>query len=302
MSLSSAKARVFARAEASLARQAIAPLEPLPADVKMASWPNDARGVPNVTLRSALFGTSRSSRQVYLQRVEILSQKPTTMRYTGPRLDQGDLDVWMTLLHISRDKLLGLTFKTSAYELLKLQGKTDAGNNRKTLYKRLFRLAAATLEINTNRYFYTGGLVDSFCRDEDTQELVISLNPELNKLFGPHDFTHVDWSIRRALNSKPLAQWLHGFFSSHAAPIPISVTTIMRMAGSLDASVWSQEQNLQRALEALQIACNLHCQPFSYALIDGAVHIKRTPSKSQSRHIARKNGSAMSRKPYRTIG
>nr|WP_229611016.1 plasmid replication initiator TrfA [Pseudomonas syringae] len=267
------------------------------------------RGVPNITLRSALFGSSRSSSQTYLQRAEIYTQRPTRMRYTGPRLDQGDLDVWITLLHIARRKTMGKSFKTSAYELLKQQGKTDAGNNRKTLYKRLFRLAAATLEISATRHSYTGGLVDSIYRDEITHELVISLNPELSKLFGPNEFTHIDWSIRRSLNSKPLAQWLHGFLSSHAEPIPMSVDTIMLMAGSLDASPSSREQNLRRALDALQLASDLHGQPFSYEICGGLVHIKRTPSSSQSRHLGRKGSrskrkidTVLSTRNYRTVG
>lgn len=188
--------------------------------------------------------------------------------------------------------MMGKSFKTSAYELLKQQGKTDAGNNRKTLYKRLFRLAAATLEISATRYSYTGGLVDSIYRDEITHELVISLNPELSKLFGPNEFTLVDWSIRRSLNAKPLAQWLHGFLSSHAEPLPMSVDTIMMMAGSHDTSTSSREQNLRRALTALQLASNLHEQPFSYEICGGHLHTKRKPSNSQSRHLGRKQCKA----------
>ena len=261
-------------------------------EIQLTSWPDDVRGIPNITLRSALFGSSRSSGQPYLQRAEIYTQRPTQMRYTGPRLDQGDLDVWITLLHIARRKPMGKSFKTSAYELLKQQGKTDAGNNRKTLYKRLSRLAAATLEISTVRHSYTGGLLDSIYRDEITHDLVITLNPELSKLFGPNEFTLVDWSIRRSLNSKPLAQWLHGFLSSHAEPIPMSVDTIMLMAGSIDTSASSREQNLCRALAALQLASNHHEQPFSYEICGGHLHIKRKPSNSQFRHLGRKQSKA----------
>ena len=261
-------------------------------EIQLTTWPDGVRGVPNITLRSAIFSSSRSSCHRYLQRTEIYSQRPTQIRYTGPRLDQGDLDVWIALLHIARRKMMGKSFKTSAYELLKQQGKTDAGNNRKTLYKRLFRLAAATLEISATRYSYTGGLVDSIYRDEITHELVISLNPELSKLFGPNEFTLVDWSIRRSLNAKPLAQWLHGFLSSHAEPLPMSVDTIMMMAGSHDTSTSSREQNLRRALTALQLASNLHEQPFSYKICGGHLHIKRKPSNSQSRHLGRKQCKA----------
>lgn len=260
--------------------------------IQLTGWPDEVRGVPNITLRSALFGSSRATSPTFLQQAEIYTQRPTRMRYTGPRLDQGDLDVWVSLLHIARRKTLGKSFRTSAYELLKLQEKTDAGNNRKTLYKRLFRLAAATLEISAARHSYTGGLVDSIYRDEITHDLVVTLNPELSKLFAPNEFTHIDWSIRRNLNSKPLAQWLHGFLSSHAEPIPMSVDAIMLMAGSLDASPSSREQNLRRALRALQLASNLHEQPFSYEICGGFLHIKRTPSNSQSRHLGKKQCKA----------
>ncbi|WP_338109723.1 MULTISPECIES: plasmid replication initiator TrfA [Pseudomonas] len=271
-------------------------LEPVRSEKVLTSWPDEVRGVPNVTLRSALFGSSRSASNAFLQRAEIYTQRPTQMRYTGPRLDQGDLDVWITLLHIARQKQMGKSFKTSAYELLKLQGKTDAGSNRKTLYKRLFRLAAGTLEISAKCHSYTGGLIDSIHRNDQEQKLVITLNLELSNLFGPNDFTHIDWSVRRALNSKPLAQWLHGYFSTHAEPYPVSIGTLMMMASSINSSASSREQNLRRALDALKDASNLHGQTFSYEISSGNVYVTKTPTSSQARHIARKASGYESKK------
>ncbi|WP_226439827.1 plasmid replication initiator TrfA [Pseudomonas syringae] len=262
----------------------------------LTSWPDEVRGVPNITLRSALFGSSRSASNAFLQRAEIYTQRPTQMRYTGPRLDQGDLDVWITLLHIARQKQMGTSFKTSAYELLKLQGKTDAGSNRKTLYKRLFRLAAGKLEISAKCHSYTGGLIDSIHRNDQEQKLVITLNLELSNLFGPNDFTHIDWSVRRALNSIPLAQWLHGYFSTHAEPYPVSIGTLMMMASSINSSASSREQNLRRALDALKDASSLHGQTFSYEISSGNVYVTKTPTSSQARHIARKASGFESKK------
>ncbi|WP_330219496.1 plasmid replication initiator TrfA [Pseudomonas sp. ICMP 10191] len=275
---------------------AVVPLEPVLPEIVLTGWPDEVRGVPNITLRSALFGSSRSASKAFLQRAEIYTQRPTQMRYTGPRLDQGDLDVWITLLHIARQKQMGKLFKTSAYELLKLQGKTDAGNNRKTLYKRLFRLAAGTLELSAKHQSYTGGLIDSIYRDDMEHKLVITLNLELSYLFGPNDFTHIDWAVRRSLNSKPLAQWLHGYLSSHAEPFPVSIDTLMKMAGSLDNSTSSREQNIRRALDALQHASNLHGQLFSYEISGGNVYFTKTPTSSQARHIARKGSGSKSKK------
>lgn len=274
----------------------VVPLEPVLREVVLTGWPDEVRGVPNIILRCALFGASRSASKAFLQRAEIYTQRPTQMRYTGPRLDQGDLDVWITLLHLARRKQMGTSFKTSAYELLKLQEKTDAGNNRKTLNKRLFRLAVGTLELSAKSKTYTGGLIDSIHRDDTEQKLVITLNPELSYLFGPDDFTHIDWSIRRSLNAKPLAQWLHGYLSTHAEPFPVSIDTLMMMAGSLDSSTSSREQNIRRALDALQHASNLHGQPFSYEISGGNVRVTKTPTSSQARHIARKSNGSKSKK------
>ncbi|SDT29761.1 TrfA protein [Pseudomonas syringae] len=275
---------------------AVVSLEPDRSEKVLTSWPDEVRGVPNITLRSALFGSSRSASNAFLQRAEIYTQRPTQMRYTGPRLDQGDLDVWITLLHIARQKQMGTSFKTSAYELLKLQGKTDAGSNRKTLYKRLFRLAAGKLEISAKCHSYTGGLIDSIHRNDQEQKLVITLNLELSNLFGPNDFTHIDWSVRRALNSIPLAQWLHGYFSTHAEPYPVSIGTLMMMASSINSSASSREQNLRRALDALKDASSLHGQTFSYEISSGNVYVTKTPTSSQARHIARKASGFESKK------
>ena len=270
-------------------------LEPVQPEIVLNGWPDEVRGVPNITLRSALFGASRSASKALLQRAEIYSQKPTQMRYTGPRLDQGDLDVWITLLHIARRKPLGEPFKTSAYELLKLQGKTDAGNNRKTLYKRLLRLAAGTLELSTSLH-YEVALIKLTDGDNLEQKLVITLNRKLHQLFGRNGFTRIDWSVRRSLNSKPLAQWLHGYLSSHAQPFPMSIDTLMKMAGSLDSSASSREQNIRRALDALQHTSNLHGQPFSYEISGGTVYFTKTPTSSQARHIARKGSGSKGKK------
>lgn len=48
--------------------------------------------------------------------------------YTGPRLDQGDLDV-LGVLHLCRTKAMGERCYFTAYELLKLLGKNDTGGN-----------------------------------------------------------------------------------------------------------------------------------------------------------------------------
>lgn len=251
-------------------------------------WPASSRGVPNVALRSALFSSSRSNR--YLERAEIFAQNPTSIRYTGQRLNQVDHNVWITLLHVCRANKLGLPFRSSAYVLLKLQGKTDTGPNRGVLYRCLARLTATAIEISDGKRSYTGSLIDEFYRDEETGELVIELNPKLTGLFGREGFTHIDWSVRRQLTHKPLSQWLHGYFASHADPFPVSIKTLMNMAGSDDACPASAERNLKRALAALAEAHQSLEQPFSYEICEGKVYVHKRPTGSQHRHLRKKLG------------
>lgn len=259
----------------------------------MPDWAVDVRGVPNIALRSALFSSSRTGK--YLERAEIYAQNPTRVHYTGKRLSQTDHDVWITLLHLSRDNRIDQPLITSAYALLKQQNKTDTGANRATLYKCLDKLKASAVEITDSRYSYTGSLIDSIYKDIPSRELVVCLNSKLIRLFGTGKYTKVDWSIRRSLTNKPLAQWLYGYYCSHAEPIPVSVETLLKMAGSEDSSDSSAEKNLHRALKSLKLALDENSQPFSFQILNGIVHVQKTPTDSQRRHLRKKSKASSTR-------
>ena len=181
-------------------------------------WPEPVRAVPNGFLRSALFGVIAKGRRRYVEDEQIAALDGIEIRYTGQRLDQGDLDVWLTILHAVRLQALGNKCRLTSYQLLKAMGKTDTGKNRAMLQKRIERLRATALTIRQGRYSYIGGLIDEAYKDEETQEWVIVLNPKLSALFAADSFTQIEWSIRRSLDGHPLAQWLHGFYGSHARP------------------------------------------------------------------------------------
>jgi len=70
--------------------------------VRLPLWPEELRTCPSCVLRSALFGMVRRGRRQYLQNQIVAAWAETTLRYTGIRLDQADLNVWLTALHLSR--------------------------------------------------------------------------------------------------------------------------------------------------------------------------------------------------------
>ena len=261
--------------------------------VQLPSWPEPTRGVPNGVLRSALFGAIKKGPRRYIEGEQIAALDGIEIRYTGQRLDQGDLDVWESLLHIARLQAMGEQCRFTAYAMLKLMGKTDTGPNREALHKRIIRLRANAVDIKQGRHSYIGGLVDEAYKDEETQEWVIVLNPKLHALFAADQFTQIDWSVRHALYGKPLAQWLHGYYASHAKPFPVNATTLLKLSGSENDDVSSWRQKLRKALDAVAEAGVAHGQPFSYEIKGDLVHIEKKGSGPQRRHLADKSRRRM---------
>src|SRR5690606_25235753 len=103
------------------------------------------RAAPDGMLRSALFGSIGRGRRQYLREEKIASLQGIEVYYTGERLDQGDLDAWLSILHCTRLEVLGAQCRTSAYAILKIMGLTDTGRNRTILYERIKRLRAGTI-------------------------------------------------------------------------------------------------------------------------------------------------------------
>lgn len=251
-------------------------------------WFEAVRAVPNAALRSALFGAIKKGARAYLERQEIHAQEGIRIVYTGARLDQGDLDMWETVLHTVRLPNLGEECRVTAYQLLKVLEKTDTGINRKTLDRRLSRLKATAIDVTVGRYGYEGSLIDEVYRDKETRQYVIRLNPKLSALFAADQFTQVDWTVRRALDGKPLAQWLHGYYASHAKPYPVNVTTLLKLSGSENEDPRSGRQTLRKALDALANASESNGQPFSHDIRGDLVHVQKLASGTQLRHLAKK--------------
>ena len=200
--------------------------------VRLPIWPEPVRAVPNGVLRSALFGVVKKGRRRYINGEDLASVDGVTIRYKGERLDQNDLDVWLSVLHAVRLQELGSQCRVTSYALLKLMSKTINGKNRATLQARIERLVANAVTVKQGRYTYIGSLIHSAAKDEKTQEWVIELDPRLSVLFGADQFTQIDWAIRHELRGHQLAQWLHGFYASHAEPYALKVETLLKLSGS----------------------------------------------------------------------
>jgi len=272
------------------------PGKPLPKNVvQLPLWPEPVRAVPNGFLRSALFGAIAKGRRRYINGEDLAAVDGVTIRYKGERLDQGDLDVWESVLHAGRLQELGSQCRVTSYALLKLMGKTDTGKNRTTLHNRIERLVANAVTVKQGRYTYIGGLIRFAAKDEETQEWVIELDEKLRPLFAGDQFTQIEWAVRHELNGQQIAQWLHGFYASHAKPFPFKVETLLKLCGSEDASATSGKQKLRKALDAVAEASAAHGEGFSYEIRGDLVHVEKRASGPQRRHLAKK--ASKPRKP-----
>lgn len=250
-------------------------------------WSDELRRAPNLMLRSALFSAIGRGRRAYVERRSIQAISGIYIVYTGTQLDQGDLDVLLALTHAARGHALGAECQVTGYRLLMLLGKTDSGRNRQILDRHLSRMMATALEVRVGSRSYEGSLIDEVYRDQTTRAYVIRLNPRLRPLFVDDQFTDLDWSTRRALNGKPLAQWLHGFYASHAAPHSMRVETLHRLCGSGAAHLADFRKDLRRALGFLVDAGGRNGRPFNFEIVGDLVNVRTTPSASQRRHLAR---------------
>lgn len=251
-------------------------------------WPEAVRAVPNGFLRSALFGAIAKGRRRYINGEDLAAIDGVTIRYKGERLDQGDLDVWASVLHVVRLQALGEQCRVTSYALLKMMGKTDTGKNRTTLHTRIERLRANAITMKQGRYSFIGGLIDRAYKDDETHEWVIVVNPELCALFADDQFTQLEWAVRHELDGSQLAQWLHGFYASHAKPFPFKADTLLKLAGSENDNPSSGRQKLRKALDAVAEASAAHGEGFGYDIRGDLVYVEKQAQGAQRRHLAKK--------------
>lgn len=252
--------------------------------VQLPLWPEPVRGVPNSVLRSALFGAIRRGRRAFQQGEPLASVEGVTILFTGPRLDQADLDVWEQCLHLARTGGLGCRIQFAAHGFLKAIDRSTGGKDVEWLKNAFRRLSSSVVEIKEGRRTYFGPMIHHGTRDDESGHYVIEINPAIVALYGNDGWSQVEWSQRHALKRQPLAQWLHGFYITHAAPYPMKAETLHRLCGSEAKQMKHFRAELREALGKVATATGWEWEIDDTDL----VHIHKTPTGSQTRHLIRK--------------
>ncbi|MEY4756973.1 MAG: hypothetical protein RJA34_1871, partial [Pseudomonadota bacterium] len=156
----------------------------------------------------------------------------------------------------------------------------------------LARLSLVQLSLKAGAVEFSGPLLASHWRDAVQGVTVVQLNPRLILLFGRDGWTRINWDVRCRLRGQPMALWLHAFYSTHAQPFPLKVTTLHSLCGS-DSAVrrghlggldnW-RNQTLKPALMAVQQAVLASGGWFDWQVLpSGLVTVERSATAASRR-------------------
>ena len=272
--------------------------------IQLPFWPEPVRGAPNTLLRSAFFAAIHSKRRELGERINpdepkqgviIAAQDGIRISYAGDQLNQYDADVFFEALHRARRHTLGTEGFFTGYDFLKAIGRAVGKLNYQDLNNSLRRLRDGRVEIawkiNSRKYKFEGGLISKHVREQNSRLYKVTFAEEIRDLFAPACWTQLEWDERMALKGKPLAQWMHSFYCSHAEPFPLSVAYLYEKSGSHRTLLKHFKSDLKNALATLEKVLGWK------AIWEGNVlTLMRQPSASQIRHLNQKKAGIRKRK------
>lgn len=219
--------------------------------------PENGKPLPNDILRSALFGVSE---RIFRREEKVASiEGLDVFMVRGFRPTQAHLDVWEHCLALAARHGTGKKIRFTAYSFLKAIDRSTGKSDYKWLKETIDDLAGCLVKISNGRYSYSGTLIQDGFRDEQTDEYVISINERLALLFMGNNWTALNGGQRKLLRNRPLAQWLHAFYSTHAKPHRYKVEKIRELCGSEVAELKKFRQILRRALKQLSEVTGWTC-------------------------------------------
>lgn len=227
------------------------------AQLSLPKIPQGKRIIPNDLIRSSLFTVvnHKIARGNYKEK-EIFAFGNTLINYTGEELRQDDEDVLLQLIQFySKCSEDSITFLP--YTMLRELGWPARTQYRDKLKCSLNRMSATNITI-INKVLKEGlslSLVRKFRWRDDNGSMLkhwaVWLEPEIVKLFSNMSYSKILWDQRKKL--KPLGKWLHSYYTSHAEPYPIKVSTIHKASGSRTKAIKHFKPILRDALVELKM-------------------------------------------------
>lgn len=241
----------------------------------------DRRVSPNSFLRSALFAAIQSKDRVMLKEVTLGSQQGITVKYSGEQLNQEDLTIWLGIVDFAKLQPLGTECSFTSYAMLKHIGMDTGGKSHNKLRESIIRMTSCTLTVTNGKTTFSDRIIDKFYIDEETKHYRAVLGRHAIKLFGDNEWTALEEKQRRSLVKKPLASFLHGYYSSHEKPLPVSIEFLTSISGSKNSQKAGFKRNIKNALEELVKNSFLK----SYSIEGDMVKVERMPKPYQQKSV-----------------
>ena len=221
--------------------------------IQFPQWSDERRAAMHAAFRSALFpALNFKEGRPFLKEKRLASVEGVAVIFTGEQFDQSDLDVFLELLNIAKETLLGVECSFSAYSLLKTLGRATGNANHKWLHSVLIRLRSGTVDMTDHKIRYFGGLIEGGFKDEITKHYTISINPKWARFFKAGLWASLDNNQRRALGRNQTAKALHAYYSTHAAPGPHSYRKLAELVGLENSNKRDMKANIIKAHEELK--------------------------------------------------
>jgi hypothetical protein len=240
-------------------------------------WDDESRGVPNPFIRSGLFSVRNTEKRDWLENLHIESLKNYDISYTGKELQQEDLSVWMALIHLAKDQPMSDAVFFTGYQLIKDLGWSMNTKSYKRAQESISRLKVTGIVINTANQDegYSGSLIREFrwkkIGESGDTKWMVRFEPQVSAMFMHDTTTLLEWETRKKIGGRStVAQWLHGFYSSHQEPFAYGVPKLHELSRSGD-TLSSFRSTIKRALQKLQDVGFLS----KWAIVNDQVHVTR---------------------------
>ncbi|MDQ3960335.1 MAG: plasmid replication initiator TrfA [Pseudomonadota bacterium] len=219
---------------------------------------DEARPVSNAMARSALFAAIQGKNRQMFRDQHLATVEGVEIIFTGQQLNQDDHDVLMQLVHMVQHKPIGDYVTLPANVILKALGRGTSGREHEQLKADMKRLleCLVTLRNTKSKVTYYGHLIDDAMQDEylpqHKRHWCFRLNAKMLPFYARDSFSLIDWEQRKDLKRKDLARWLHGYYATHAKPLPVKVETLRKLSGSKAKSLRHFREKLRAALDNLK--------------------------------------------------
>jgi TrfA protein len=259
----------------------------------------DVLAAPNSLLRCALFSVfKKGERGPAVRDKKVISLSNIELIFSGERLDQRDLDLYLILIDLARITHLGDEVNVNNNQLLNRLRLSPAKKNYETLNARLERLKAARIRLKVfhenDKYVYDGHLILEQLRAQDGKNF-FRLSRALSVLFEPSRYSTLDLKIRSALSKKPMAAWLHAFYSTHSCMhsnnYRYQLSTIRDLCGSGQADLTEFKKSLIKGLVDLKQAYLNERVNFDFTLENSLLKVIRDPTPKQKNQYAKSRTS-----------